>query len=449
MSAFERVCEVLREGMERLRVPGGVVGIAHDGEEEIAGFGVTSVDNPLPVSPETLFQIGSITKTFVGTAVMRLVEPGKLDLDAPVRRYLPALRLQDEAAASAVTMRHLLTHTGGWVGDYFNDFGAGDDALATMVSKVEELPQLTPLGEVWSYNNSGFYLAGRVIEVTTVQPFESALHQLVLDPLGLKNSYFFAHEVITKRFAVGHQVSDNEVKVAEPWAIGRAAHPAGGLICSAADLLRYAQFHMGDGTTPDGERLLSADSLQAMRTAQAASEGDDHVGITWFLSQVGRTRIAQHGGGTNGQITLLRIVPERNFAVVVFTNGSVGGRLTSAVADSALKEFLGIERRLPEPTPTADARLDEYRGRYETAGGTADIEPAENALVIKLTPKGGFPTPDSPPGPTPPPMRAAFYAVDRFVVTDPPMGDMRGSFLRDGSGQIEWMRLGGRIARRS
>src|SRR5687768_12400291 len=107
--------------MERLHVPGVAVGVQHEGKEHTAGFGVTNVDHPVPVDADTLFQIGSTTKTVTGTVAMQLVESGMLDLDAPVRTYLPDLRLSNEAVAGAVTMRHLFTHTAGWVGDYFED----------------------------------------------------------------------------------------------------------------------------------------------------------------------------------------------------------------------------------------------------------------------------------------------------------------------------------------
>ena len=125
-------------------IPGVAVGVLAGDQESAVGFGVTSVENPLPITADTLFQIGSITKTFVATAIMRLVENDKLDLDAPVRSWLPGLSLFDDGVAQQVTLRHLLTHTGGWVGDYFNDFGSGDDALARMVAEVAELPQLAP-----------------------------------------------------------------------------------------------------------------------------------------------------------------------------------------------------------------------------------------------------------------------------------------------------------------
>src|SRR5262249_27696962 len=161
-------------------------------------------ENPLDVTPDTLFQIGSITKTFTGTAAMRLVGRGDLGLDAPVRTYLPGLTLSGEEVAARGTMRHLLPHPGGLDRAHFAALRAGDDALARMCETFMTLPQLTPLGEIWSYNNAGFYLAGRVIEVLAGKPYELAVHELVIEPLGLEHTFFFADDVMTRRFAVGH-----------------------------------------------------------------------------------------------------------------------------------------------------------------------------------------------------------------------------------------------------
>src|SRR5262245_52853995 len=124
------VFEAVRARCEELSVPGAAVGVLHDGVERHEGFGVTSVENTLDVTPDTRFQIGSISKTFTGTVVLYLVAEGLLDLDRPVREYLPDLALADADATQRVTLRHLLTHTAGWIGDFFEDTGGGDDALA-------------------------------------------------------------------------------------------------------------------------------------------------------------------------------------------------------------------------------------------------------------------------------------------------------------------------------
>jgi CubicO group peptidase (beta-lactamase class C family) len=433
------------EAMQRLHAPGVAVGVLYQGQEHVAGFGVTSIENPLPVNADTLFQIGSITKTFVGTAAMRLVEQGKLDLDAPVRAYLPDLRLKSEETTSRVNLRHLFTHTGGWVGDYFNDFGYGDDALVKMMEHVGQLEQLTPLGALYSYNNAGFYIAGRVIEVVTGQPFEAALKALVLDPLGLSMSFFFPHDVISRRFVVGHFVKDGKPEVARPWAVGRAIHPAGGLVSNVRDLLRYAHFHLGDGAG-----VLTPTSLAAMRQPLAPGGGmTDAVGVTWMLTNAHGHWVVRHGGGTKGQVTEFRMIPAHSFAVTILTNCNEGGELCEEVADWAMKHYLGFG--MPEAVPIAMAgdKLDEYVGHYIGYRETCDLSRGEGGLVLQVKSEGGFPTPETPPPPAPPPVRLAFYAEDRIVGLDSPMKGDRGEFLRDPDGRLAWFRFGGRINRRA
>ena len=132
---------------------------------------------------------------------MQLVEQGLLDLDAPLRTYLPELKLADESVAANVTMRHLFTTPPGGSATT-STTSVQATTLARMIDALATLPQLTPLGEIWSYNNAGFYIAGRVIELLTGKTYEQAVHDVLLEPLGLDNTFFFAEEVMTRRFAV-------------------------------------------------------------------------------------------------------------------------------------------------------------------------------------------------------------------------------------------------------
>jgi CubicO group peptidase (beta-lactamase class C family) len=146
---------------------------------------VTNVDYPLLVDGDTLFWIGSTTKTFTGTAAMRLVEQGNLDLDARVETYLPEFATSDPSVAPQVTVRQLLNHTPGWLGEDYEDTGPGDDALARYVARMARLHQQTPPGEVFAYNNAAIVLSGHVIEAATGSTYEEAVRELVLDPLGM------------------------------------------------------------------------------------------------------------------------------------------------------------------------------------------------------------------------------------------------------------------------
>ncbi|HUS14383.1 MAG TPA: serine hydrolase domain-containing protein, partial [Chloroflexia bacterium] len=441
----------VRKAMEQYQVPGVAVGIWTGGQEQVAGFGVTSVEHPLEVTPDTLFQIGSITKTVVATAAMRLVEQGKLNLDTPVQTYVPDLQLADESAARQVTLRHLFSHTAGWLGDYFDDLGPGDDALTKIVAKMAALPQITPLGEIWSYNNAGFYLAGRVLEVVSGQSFETVIQDLVLDPLGMTMSFFFANDVITHRVAIGHENphdEGNRPRIARPWALPRAAHAAGGITSTVGDQLRYARFHMRDGTAADGSCVLTPQSIALMQTPVVAADSGQLSGLSWFLRDAGGVRLVRHGGATNGQAAVLLMAPAHNFALSVLTNADAGSQLIRDLSRWALQQYLGIAE--PEPTmrPASADDLAPYTGHYDAAATSADLRVEDGGLVLQMTPKGGFPTPDSPASAPPPPMRTVLCGEDEIVVLDDPMRDTRGQFLRDPAGQIAWLRIGGRIHKR-
>jgi CubicO group peptidase (beta-lactamase class C family) len=429
--------------MAELGVPGVAVGILHGEQEYTGGFGVTSLENPLPVTAETFFQVGSITKTFTGTALMRLAEAGRVRLEDPVRKYLPDFRVKDEQVSATVTVRHLLTHTSGWVGDYFDDFGLGDDALARMVAAMADLPQITPPDTVWAYNNAGFYVAGRIIEVVTGKPYEAALKELVLNPLGLEHAYFFAHDVISYRFAVGHLTGEAGPFVARPWALPRCANPVGGLITTARELLKYARFHLGH--SPE---ILSAEARRLMQTPAGEADAGRLMGITWFIQPVaGDIRLVGHGGGTNGQVTLFNFVPGRDFAVCVLTNSDRGGAINAEVTRWAVETFLGAAWPEPEIYNLPPDRLATYAGHYEGILSDIELVLEGGSLVLRQIPRGGFPRKDSPPRPAPPPSRLGFYGPDRLIALDLPLKGSRGEFLRGPDGSIAWLRFGGRLFR--
>jgi CubicO group peptidase (beta-lactamase class C family) len=316
---------------------------------------------------------------------------------------------------------------------------------------MAELPQLTPLGEVWSYNNAGFYLAGRAVEVATGMSYEAAAKELVLDPLGMTMSFFFPAQVMTHRFAVGHIVKNGRPQVARPWPIARAANAAGGLASTARDQLEYARFHMGDGTAPDGTRLLGADLMQRMQTPAVATDGlGTYVGITWMLRDVGGERLVRHGGATHGQLSAFIMVPARRFAITVLTNANRGGELHGEITRWALERYLGLAEPEPEFRDLPPEALREYAGYYTGALSTSDVrlELREGGLVMHSILKGGFPYRDVAPPPAPPPVRVAICGDDTFVALDPPLKDARGEFLRRPDGAIQWLRFGGRIRAR-
>jgi CubicO group peptidase (beta-lactamase class C family) len=390
----------------------------------------------------TLFQIGSITKTFTATLSMRLVEENKLDLDTPVRAYLPDLALKDPSIAERVTMRHLLQHTGGWQGDYFADFGRGDDALARIVASMVDLDQVTPLGQVWAYNNAGFYLAGRVIEAVTGTTFESAMNDMLLQPLGLTHSFIFPEEVMLHRFVVGHTMEDGSARVASPWPIPRSANPAGGIVSCLPDMLRYARFHLGDGTAADGSRYLSRESMTLMHAPAVPRGGGGHMAIGWGVTEVDGVRTLGHTGDTIGQIARLTLVPDRSFALILLTNAQNGMELATEITTWALDHYLGlktVERPHLQPNP---AYLEEYAGRYADIMRTIAFVIGDGGSRVELIALRGGLREDA--AELPPPSPVAFVAEDEFVVIDGQAKGTTGEFIRDSEGAVRWLRYFGR-----
>ncbi|HEX4222860.1 MAG TPA: serine hydrolase domain-containing protein, partial [Pseudonocardiaceae bacterium] len=314
---------IVIERASALGVPGVAVGVHDDGVEHHAFHGVTSVENPLPVDANTLFQFGSTSKTYTATAIMRLVDQGRVALDALVRTYVPELKLKDESVAEHVTVLHLLNHTAGWDGDYHRNTGTGDDALARYVAGMAGIDQVNPLGAEASYNNASLSLAGHLIANVTGHTYEQAMQELILTPLGLDHTYFFPQDVMTRRFAVGHNnTSDGTVTVARPWALPRSANPAGGLSATVADQLAWARFHLNDGRTDTGEQLLDPELVRAMREPTVRMPGNalgDAVGISWLLVRRGDVLLVRHGGTTIGQHSAFLLVPERRFGIAVLT----------------------------------------------------------------------------------------------------------------------------------
>jgi CubicO group peptidase (beta-lactamase class C family) len=439
---YEELDKIVAETIEKHKVPGAAVGVLRDGDAHTAGFGITHVEHPLEVTEETLFQIGSITKTFTATATMRLAAQGRLDLDAPLRTYLPNFRVGDEHASARATLRHVLTHTGGWVGDLFLDTGAGDTALSDFVVDMADLEQLAPLGLHYSYNNAGFNVAGHVIATVTDSSFVEGLAELVLHPLELERVFFDAGDVITHRFAVGHRVDNGTPTVARPWPLPRAAYPAGGIVCDVRTLLRYARFHLGDGTTEKGTRLLPQAMLAEMQSAQATIQGNRSIGLSWHLEDIEGLHVVDHGGGTTGQVSTLMLVPDRGFAFAMVTNADKGGKAIEDVRRWLLTEQFGVEPDEPEPIQATEAKLRPFVGCYARPFARIELGMLAGKLVGQLAYQQGFPDEDTPPPPDPPPTSLALCAEDRLLCLNEPFKGATVDVVRRDDGSIGWLRMG-------
>lgn len=307
--------------------------------------------------PNATFLIRSITKVWTATLVMQLVDDGLLDLDEPVRTYLPGFRVADQAAGERITARHLLTHTAGF--DCPSPDGpASDDAIRWYVEEVlPAAPQLFPPGRFYSYSD-GYVVLGRIIEVFRGLPYNEVLRVRLAEPLGLE------------RFVA--QADWNA--------------PSGStLSMSAADLARFAQSHLNDGRTPDGTRILSSASVRAMREPQIelprVRYRSGHQGLGWKLSDWPGGPVPGHGGGGAGQEAGLHTAPAHRVAIAGLSHGGNAHAMFLRLFDRIFTELTDVRVPLPPSPPADPAPLPDparYTGRYAALNGWFEVEAGDD-----------------------------------------------------------------------
>ncbi len=238
-------------------VPGVSVAVLVEDEVIEAASGVINLRTGEAVTPDTLFMIQSITKTITATLVLQLVDDGLLQLDDPVRDHLPGFRTADPAASDKITVRHLLTHTGGFEGDLWAATTPGDDALQHFVADlVAQAAQHSAPGQQFSYCNAGYGTLGRLVEVQRAMPYEQALRRHLARPLGMEEIAFSADQALAFRTAIGHTRPEAGApqRPLLNWAELPPSNPAAGnqLAMSARALLAFARMHLAGGRADDG-----------------------------------------------------------------------------------------------------------------------------------------------------------------------------------------------------
>jgi CubicO group peptidase (beta-lactamase class C family) len=376
----------------RHKVRGAVLGILRDDAVETVAAGVLNVETGVAATPDALFQIGSITKVYTATLVLQLADEGQLDLDSPIAAVLPELQLREPHATARVTMRHLLTHTSGIEGDHFVDTGRGDDVLERYVQTCAELGFSHPVGATFSYCNTGYVIAGRVIEVLTGMTWDAALHDRLLEPLGLGATVTLPEQVLRFRAAHGH--TDEPLKLAAASLLPRSMGPAGLIWASAADTLEFARVHMAGGCAADGTRVLSATSAAAMQAPQVELPDPwtlgRHWGVGWILYDWDGRRVYGHDGATIGQAAFLRVVPDAGVAIVLLTNGGNAHDLYEELFRELLAELceLDMPASLTPAAEPPDVPVDELAGLYERVGVRIELADRGGRLAGRVTATG-------------------------------------------------------------
>ena len=412
MSALDsfraRLDGLLAEKAAEHGVPGASCGLLLGGETHVSTWGVANVNTGVPVTPATLFQIGSITKVYTATLIMQAVSAGVIALDEPVRAQLQEFTVADPAATIEITPRHLLAHTSGIEGDHLIDTGWNADALSRYVATLAGLGQIHPTNQAYSFCNTGYGVLGRLLEVVTGEHFDRVLRRRLTRPLGCRTTLTLPQHALLHSVAVGHLQTRGGEPTRQPrWVLTRSNGPMGGIMAAPGDLLAFAGMHLAEGRAPDGVDLLAPAAVEAMLVPQVESPVPGELqAIGWTMRHWGDLTCFGQDADTFGQRAVLRIVPERDVAVCVMVNSQTGAAVAQAVLEGVATELLDVPgaaldiagRFAPTEgeTSTAEDRspaamapdLAAYAGVYERLHQRVVVTASEDVLTLATEPSG-------------------------------------------------------------
>lgn len=375
-----RMAELLAE----YQIPGATLGILRDGEITELSVGVRNVKTREPATPDTIYQCGSMTKTWTALAFMRLVGEGAVDLDEPVRIYLPDFRVADPHVTAAVTPRHLLNHTNG-IEESFGDPGEDDDVYERMVANIADAPQVHPLGATHGYSAAlGYAILARIMEVVDGRRWDVIMADRLLNPLGLKDTTTRNDEVDQSRAATGHLLrSRAEGPVTTPIDhLPRLYGPGGNITSTARDVLTMAAVFLDEG-------LLPSHLTREMMTSRVPIPDPCMFGPEWALGLIvcdwqGETVYASDGS-TIGQNARLRILPNTNTAITLLTNGGPRESFYRKLFNEILPD-LGAPPipALPEPNPNMTVDPARYEGTYARPDTHYEVSSADGNVNMTV-----------------------------------------------------------------
>ena len=362
------------------------------------GFGWADREGRIRTTPETVYKVGSITKLFTATAVMQLVEQGKVDLDRPVRDYVPEFSIRPRSPGGPpVSVRMLMTHHAGLPSDDLDGFyapsaDAPPRSFRTVPAYFAARHATFPPEYVFAYSNQAVDLLGVVVERVSGLGFEEYVTWGILEPLGMGSSGLPATRATRPFLAKGYGHGRGAKGVDEPQI---RDIPAGGLYSSVLDMTRFMRMVLGGGTLGAGAgggsgnpseigargaciRILGADTLGAMLTPQNGHVPLDlgfEIGLNWLLTRTALAyagRVAWHNGGTDHFHSVLVTLPDQKLGAVVLANSANSGAAVEVLADELLREALSCLRGVVSPRPPA--------GMAATAGGIAGTPPGASVL---------------------------------------------------------------------
>jgi serine beta-lactamase-like protein LACTB len=357
--------------------------------------GTQDAAGKVPAGTKTVFRVGSVSKLFTDVAVMRLVEQGQLDLDAPVSKYLPSFQPKNPHNKTEVTLRHLMAHRSGLirespVGNYFDPT---EPTLAKTVESVNGIDLVYPPGERIKYSNAAIAVVGMVLEKTQGVKFETYLTKAVLDPLRMADSSFEQTDAVKKNLAHAVMWSYHGREFPAPtFQLGTS--PAGSMYSTVGDLSKFMSCLFADGKAKDGQLLKKETIAEMFKLQFAKADEKNGFGLGFVVGELdGKKRIG-HGGAIYGFSTELGMLPDSKLGVIVCSARDVSNAVTTRIANDALRLMRAAKegKPLPKLTETQPIPADEAKGlvgRYRSEDRWADV--TESFGKVYVTPsRGGF-----------------------------------------------------------
>jgi CubicO group peptidase (beta-lactamase class C family) len=304
-------------------IPGLTAAVVRNGEVAYIGaFGVRQIGGNEKLTPEHIFHFASVSKPFVATAIMQLVEQEKLDLDDPVTKYLPYFRLDDDRYR-AITIRQMLNHTSGMpdVHDYQWENPQTDEGAAERyVRQIASKRLLWAPGEGWRYSNMAFDVLGDLIAKVSGVSFEEFIRANIFVPVGMDRSSFIYSDIQESLRTTGHVGEPAQISDIYPY--NRRHAPSSTLNTSVNQMTRWMLVNLNKGEI-NGRRILRAESYDLLWTARIENAtNESQVGLSWFLGEHAGHRTVGHGGGDTGFRSYILLLPEKNIGIVLASNWS-------------------------------------------------------------------------------------------------------------------------------